>query len=633
MPEAPDQSSSRITFRSVAIGLLAVALLCWASPYQDLVLRNMLAGGHSAPLLAVLFFVAIVLLNGLCRWTTACGLAGRELAVVFCMLLVASGIPSMGLVDYLIPTLVAPFYYASATNDWANLFQPHIPEWLVPSKDGSSEVLTDFVKGGASVPWDAWTPCLFWWGTLLVAFYAATFSLCAMFSQSWIREERLSFPLMELPISIFEEPERPRWRTPVFLAGLMLPVFIYSWNNLGRFLPGLPPVPLGTNLARYVGPSMGVFNAKIYPCLIGFFYFVPTTVTCGVWIFFLFLKAQRGLGSWLGTDIFRKGGQWYGGSSELHQAMGAMLVLMAGWIWVSRSSLGRQFRDALKGRTWAPWCCLLSLVYIVAFWAVAGASVGVVLCYFVSFLAIGIALTRLVAQAGLPYVQCAFYPTDMMTTVAGTSVLSVKDLSLTGLHFPLAFDPAGLMMPSVFNSLKVADHLRISKRGLLIVLGLAVLVALPVSFYSFLSVTYEHGGSAKTSGWFFQGSPMLPFKTFQSMLKHSEGVDWHGLSFVGVGAAVTGAMLFLLRHFPGWPVHPLGYILSGTFVIQLSWLSCLLAWLIKIAIVRLGGGKAFRAASPFFLGLVLGGFITPGLWAIIDLLLGEVGNPIPTFPP
>ena len=197
----------------------------------------------------------------------------------------------------------------------------------------------------------------------------------------------------------------------------------------------------------------------------------------------------------------------------------------------------------------------------------------------------------------------------------------------------MSFDMAGFMMPSVMNGLKVSDRTGISRRGILMVMALAVAVALPVSFYSFLTVTYEQGGSAKTSGWFFQGAPTLPFRTFSAMVKNPEGVDWHGVSFTAVGASVTGFLLFVTRRFSGWPIHPLGYMLAGSWVIQLSWFSCCLAWMVKGLILRFGGGQLYRSAAPFFLGLILGGFITPGLWALVAFFSGKLGHAVSTFPP
>lgn len=635
-------------FSAVLVGIVAVVLLCLATPYQDLISKNMIAGGHSAPILATLFFLILALFNSLAgvilrglglRGKEMGGglLGGRELAVVFCMLLVASGIPSMGMADYLLPTLVAPFYYADASNGWAALFHSHLPAWLVPSKDPASPVIQNFVDGSAAVPWRAWLPCLFWWSTALAALYLATFSLCSLLSESWIRAERLNFPLMELPVELFEPRQgRASWRCSAFWTGVLVPVFLYSWNGASDYFPQWPQIPMGVNLASIVGGSFGVFNAQLFPSLMGFFYFVPTSVTCGIWSFFLFMKAQRYLGTQMGTNLFSYGGQSYGGASELHQGMGAMMVLLAGWLWVARESLARQANAALNRRSLALWGFLGGLAYLVLFWAVAGLKLWIGLCFFLSYFVIAVALTRLVAQAGLPYVQSAFVPSDMITSFAGPRALMPRDMSLLGLQFPMSFDIAGFLMPSVFNSLKVADRLGLPPRRLLLALGLAVLVALPVSFYSFLTVTYHYGGSAKTDWWFFEGSPKLPFSTFASMARHPEEIERNasrGVLFVGFGGAVTAGLLYLLRHFPGWPIHPLGYILSGTWVIQRSWFSCFAAWFLKMVIVQYGSGKTYHAFAPFFLGLILGGFVTPGFWAVIDFFTGKVNHPIPVFPP
>ncbi|MBI2192419.1 MAG: hypothetical protein HYU36_10585 [Planctomycetes bacterium] len=638
-----NDSVDKFPSRAVGIGLVLVVLLCWVSPYEDLVLQNMIPGGHSAPMLATLFFLVLAGLNvlagllartltgangGPARW-----LSGSDLAIIFCMLLAASGIPSMGLVDYLIPTLVAPFYYADTSNDWAALFHAHIPAWLVPSKDPASPVIQDFVRGGSKVPWAAWLPCLVWWTTFFAALYLATFSLCLLLSDSWIRAERLNFPLMELPMALLGRAERRPWQTSVFWAGVLTPVLVHSWNALTDYKPDLPKVPLGVNLASLLGGTFGAFSAQVYPALMGFFYFVPTSVTCGLWVSFAFMKGQRHLGSRFGTNWFSTGGVWYGSASELYQGMGAMLVLLAGWAWIARESLSQQVAQALKGRSLAFWGLVAGLAYMLLFWALAGLNLAIGLAIFVAYFLIAIALTRLVAQAGLPYVQAAFVPSDLVTSFAGSRVFSLKDFSLLGFQFPLSFDIAGFLMPSVFHGLKVSDRLGLPPRRLLLAMALAILVAMPVAFYSFLTVTYEHGGNSVTSWWYFEGSPKLPFSTFAGMAKAPKTTDLHALSFIGFGGALTAGLVYLLRHFPGWPIHPLGYMLSGTWVIHLSWFSCFLAWCIKSALVRYGGGRAYHAAAPFFLGLILGGFITPGLWALIDMWTGKTGHAISTFPP
>lgn len=48
------------------------------------------------------------------------------------MMIVGSGIPTVGLTAQLIPFLGEIFYYATPENEWALLLQPHIKTWLVP---------------------------------------------------------------------------------------------------------------------------------------------------------------------------------------------------------------------------------------------------------------------------------------------------------------------------------------------------------------------------------------------------------------------------------------------------------------------------------------------------------------------
>jgi len=47
--------------------------------------------------------------------------------------------------------MVAPFYYTGNQARWA-VFYEHIPDWLVPSKDPNSDVVTMFFEGAGDNP-------------------------------------------------------------------------------------------------------------------------------------------------------------------------------------------------------------------------------------------------------------------------------------------------------------------------------------------------------------------------------------------------------------------------------------------------------------------------------------------------
>jgi hypothetical protein len=58
------------------------------------------------------------------------------------------------------------------------------------------------------------------------------------------------------------------------------------------------------------------------------------------------------------------------------------------------------------------------------------------------------------------------------------------------------------------------------------------------------------------------------------------------------------------------------------------WFCVLLGWLANALVRRYGGLREFRRFRPFFLGLVLGEFLTAALWIGLDALLGITGHNI-----
>jgi hypothetical protein len=53
------------------------------------------------------------------------------------------------------------------------------------------------------------------------------------------------------------------------------------------------------------------------------------------------------------------------------------------------------------------------------------------------------------------------------------------------------------------------------------------------------------------------------------------------------------------------------------------WMPFLIAWVIKAAVLRYGGMRLYRASLPFFLGLILGDYVVPALWAVYGAASGQ----------
>jgi len=78
----------------------------------------------------------------------------------------------------------------------------------------------------------------------------------------------------------------------------------------------------------------------------------------------------------------------------------------------------------------------------------------------------------------------------------------------------------------------------------------------------------------------------------------------------------------LRLRFLWWPLHPIGYAMAGTAIMLNLWFSMFAAWVLKGLLVRYGGLKAYRRSLPFFLGLILGDFLSAGVWILIEGVTG-----------
>jgi len=76
-----------------------------------------------------------------------------EMLFIYAILIVTGPVVSIGGVHFFLPTLIAPYYYATPENEYAELFHRYIPSWFGP-KD--SEVIRQFYESsqGAGVPWE-----------------------------------------------------------------------------------------------------------------------------------------------------------------------------------------------------------------------------------------------------------------------------------------------------------------------------------------------------------------------------------------------------------------------------------------------------------------------------------------------
>jgi hypothetical protein len=96
--------------------------------------------------------------------------------------------------------------------------------------------------------------------------------------------------------------------------------------------------------------------------------------------------------------------------------------------------------------------------------------------------------------------------------------------------------------------------------------------------------------------------------------------DWHRIgAYVGL-AFTLSLMACEFGSCGGLP--PVGYAIRS-WSMNCLWLPILIAWGIKLIVMRYAGPKTFHKVIPIALGLILGEFIIGSLWCILGIVLQQ----------
>jgi hypothetical protein len=161
-------------------------------------------------------------------------------------------------------------------------------------------------------------------------------------------------------------------------------------------------------------------------------------------------------------------------------------------------------------------------------------------------------------------------------------------------------------------------------------MAIAIGIAAVSCLVTTLWLAYRYGG-INLHRHYFMGYAQYPWNYAARKILENAGPNGLGWAFTMIGGGVMAILMFLRRHFLWWPLHPLGFVACGDWVMRHYWFAILVAWLIKTVILKYGGIKAYRAARPFFYGLILGQFVAGGTWLIVDYFTGMRGNYIRVF--
>jgi hypothetical protein len=634
MPESPFSLRGLLigTVLSLAVGLLA--------PYAIVFNYYWIGFNPSSPaaifFLFVLTFVANAIVGLLSRHFE---LSKADLVLIYCMLLMAVTVPTWGLMFFLVGTIVYPFYYATPENQYDSLFFDHIPTWMVPQDMGAIKAYYEGLPQGASIPWEAWVEPMSYWLSFIVAMSFMLICLSAILHRQWSVHERLNYPMVQLPQSMIDRDSdsrlAPLFKNRIMWLGFALPFLLLSLNALNHYYPSVPQYNPRGGLPLFDK----TINLPIHLNLawVGFFYLVDLEITFSIWFFYVFSKFEEGIFNILGiAGTERLSSYEYSQPADLtHQATGAVIVLVVVGLWTARRHLTEVMRkvwspdegvddseELLSYRTAV--CGFFGSLLFVAVWLWrSGVPLVFVPILLIVSLIFFILVARVVAAGGVATARSPIVPAYFIISGFGTSILGAKGLVALNFTFIWQGESRTSPMVAASNGLKLAEMIRGSKTMLFWGLMIALICSLLAAAFMSLKLAYTYGAInlslldvAGGHGWPYIGP------TISEMPE----ANMRGWLFRGIGAAAEGFLIWAQHRWFWWPFHPVGFAIAVGWLTSQIWFSAMIAWLLKLVILRFGGVRIFQGLKPFFLGLILGEVSVNGVWGVIYPLTIEKGR-------
>ena len=425
--------------RSILLGLLGVLFICGLTPYNNYALNNTDLVGNFLPTGLLFFFaVFIFLVNApLYRWAPRFAFSSSELAVALAMTLVSCTLPAGGLMRYLPGNLMGIISGAHGSHDNSEvlrsaIFQagcfrrsrapilphrgqrgrrPTLPPCAPAGNRQSCRALGQRSLGRLSQhrpsPGEfSSRPCM-----ALVAV------LACIFRRQWVENERLTFPLASIYLSLIEAPEPGKsfnglLRSKSFWIAFLGIFFVHALNALNKYNPRVvPAIPLSFDLHSIMSNpplsnTASEFKSQtIYFTTVGTTYFVQSRTAFSLWFFFVLYQVvlmfyaahQQDFTQGMQTDQFFGSLALYGGVM-LWLARRHLANVAAQMIRGARAGdpIGRYLSYGVTG--WGLLVCLAAMVIWLVF---AGTTVagGVVLVGMMMLIFLVVA--RVVAETGL----------------------------------------------------------------------------------------------------------------------------------------------------------------------------------------------------------------------------------------
>jgi hypothetical protein len=494
-----------------------------------------------------------------------------------------------------------------------------------------------------AVPWYAWTSALLSWAPLLLGAFIAMIAVAGVTRRQWMENERLPYPIAAATLAFMEEPEPGRrlaavFRNSGFWIGLSIAGGIILWRGLHIY--GIMPIDFTTTLSLsstfsgqpwdQVLNGWSLYNPKIFFSIIALVFFLSLELSFSLWAFFLLMQ--------FGTMGLRLSGIPIEGSHVSAASAGGFFTMCLLILWVGRQYYWRLVRAALtfrrdeETREGVPyvWALLLGTGMMLAFLVSKGAPLDAALLAVLLMLGLLLVLARIVAEAGIPFVQTpmgAGFSTIMLSTIGfGLPPGALIPLGIIG--STLMADPREALLPFAVNAGFLGKKSGVSTNRTYSLMLVAVVVGTVIAFGAMIAFSYHGTGATidgyapnatARSGWSEPAAMVEKMSTPQGMETAQEERS-ETLAGYGVGAGIVALLGLARMMFTSWPLHPIGFLTMISYPTAQIWFSLLLGWMWKAGVMRYGGPAIYTRLKPVAIGLIAGEALGAGGFMLVKII-------------
>lgn len=617
MAEDREQNSKRpegLRFRVLALILVLQALMIWWIADSEIA-RGIYLICYSIMMPTALYLLFARLFR---RWLP---FEDHELIITYVVLTATIPIVGFGGLRFLVTGMGYLPFFSETNTQWLE-YVPVLGKLPVLQ---NLDAIRALYQGGKPVPWQWWIIPIGFWSVYLLCISAIWICLAGILRRIWIDQERLTFPIAMMPLQVMN-PKEDIFRKPLFWIGFAVPVILQSLLVLHDWFPAVPAMTLKSYDVKALVFSSPPWNAipsmpvSFYPMAVGLAYFVPGGVSLSCWVFAVAMRLVYVAAAVFGVEAADSAASRFPFREE--QAAGAWLALAAIVIWGARhhwrtviASVSDKEQEAVRRLAMLAGGLSLLCIGMMALVGIPVLAAAIVFAVYVAYVLSG-ARVRAEAGAMWTFAPLGWSPHRTMTSIIGANGLDDQAL-IAGGHFNLIhWDIRAQSLPYLMEGLDIAEKSGIKWQTVLKLVAIGTVTALTIGWWTTLSKIYEVGAATAKANNYPLVKVQQTFTEAHRVATQAKGWDPQGVAAALFGVGLT-VLLTWTRRAGVFGLHPIGYVLSNTLIMNSFILPFFMAWLIKTVVLRFGGHKAYRTSVPMFVGIILGDVVIQGVWALV----------------